>query len=119
MPWERFKREIEPIVKSAPQGNQQILYYRLNTVNALKPDFRAIGSGGFHGYIIHGFTVNRLYVLESMYYGNATYVLGESWEEISKKTKAEILNEKLQKARIIHRVGWKKKIEEIIKGGEN
>lgn len=117
MPWERFKKEVEPIVKSAPEGNQQMLYYRLKTVNALRPDFRAIGSGGFHGYVIHGFVKIRLYVLESMYYGNATYVLDESWEEISKKTKAEILNEKLQKARVIHRVGWKKKIEEIIKGG--
>lgn len=118
MPWERFKKEVDPIVKSAPKGNQQILYYRLKTVNALKPDFRAIGSGGFHGYIVHGFTKNKLFVLESMYYGNATYVLGETWEEISKKTKAEILNEKLQKARVIHRVGWRKKIEEIIKGGD-
>lgn len=115
MPWERLEKEIEPIVKNAPEGNHKILYYRLKTVNALRPDFRAIGKGGFHGYIIHGFTKNKLYVLESMHYGNATYVLGESWEEISKKTKAEILNEKLQKDRIIHRVGWKKKVEEIIK----
>lgn len=119
MPWERFKKEVEPIVKNAPEGNQPVLYYRLKTVNDLKPDFRAIGIGGFHGYIVHGFTKYNIYVLESMYYGNATYVFGETWEELSKKTKAEILNERLQKARVIHRGGWKNKVEAIIKGGEN
>ncbi len=118
MPWEKLKKEVDPIVKSAPKGNQAVLYYRLKTINSLKPDFRAIGSGGFHGYIVHGFTENNIYVLESMYYGNATYIFGESWEELSKMTKAQILNEKLQKARVIHRGGWRKKVEEIIKGGE-
>lgn len=118
MPWEQFKKEVDPIVRSAPKGNQPILYYRLKTVNEFKPDFRAIGSGGFHGYIVHGFTKDNVYILESMYYGNATYVLGETWEEISKKTKAEILNEKLQKARVIHRLGWKRRIKQIIEGGE-
>lgn len=114
MPWEKFKKEIDPIVKSAPKGNQEVLYYRLETVNALKPDFRAIGNGGFHGYIIHGFTKNNIYVLESMYYGNATYVFDGAWQELSQKTKAEILRESLQKARVIHREGWKEKVMEII-----
>jgi hypothetical protein len=118
MPWESLKKEVDPIVKSAPKGNQEVLYYRLKTINALKPDFRAVGSGGFHGYIVHGFTKNNIYVLESMYYGNATYIFGETWEELSKMTKAEILNEKLQKARVIHRGGWRKKVEEIIGGGD-
>lgn len=117
MPWEQLKDHVEPIVKSAPEGNQRILFYRIKTVNALKPDFRAVGHGGFHGYIVHGFTPKNLYVLESMYYGNATYVFGETWEELSQKTKAEILNEKLQKARVIHRGGWKRAIEDIVQKG--
>ncbi len=91
----------------------------METVNALKPDFRAIGNGGFHGYIVHGFTKNKTYILESMYYGNATYVFDGAWEELSQRTKAEILRESLQKVRVIHRKGWKKRVEEIIKGGEN
>lgn len=114
IPWEKLKKEIEPIVKSAPKGNQKVLYYRLETVNALKPDFRAIGNGGFHGYIIHGFTKNSIYILESMHYGNATYVFDEAWEELSQRTKAEILKESLQKARVIHREGWKEKVKNLL-----
>jgi hypothetical protein len=119
MPWEQLREVVEPIIKRTPKDIQPVLYYRLQTVNELLPDFRAIGVAGFHGYIVHGFTKKNIYVLESMYYGNATYVFGETWEELSKKTKGEVLRESLQNARIIHREGWKKKVEEIIKGGES
>lgn len=114
MPWLQFKKRIEPLIKHAPKGNQPILEYRLETINSYKPDFRAIGRGGFHGYIIHGFSGRNLFVLESLYYGNATYVFGEKWEELSKRTKAEILNEKLQKDRIIHSEGWQDKVTELM-----
>ncbi len=119
MPWAQFKEEIDPIVKNAPEGNRKVLYYRLETVNSLKPDFRAIGTGGFHGYIVHGFTKKKIYVLESMYYGNATYLFDEDWEKLSQMTKAQILNESLQKARVVHREYWEEKVKEIIdKGGD-
>jgi len=113
IPWEHFKKEIDPIVKSAPEGNQKVLYYRLEVVNSLKPDFRAIGSGGFHGYIVHGFTKDKIYLLESVYYGNATYVFDKNWEILSQLTKAQILSNDFQEARIIHRQGWKKKVSEL------
>lgn len=114
MPWEQAKKYYDPIVQKAPDGNRTVLYHRLETVNKLRPDFRATGSGGFHGYIIHGFTDKKIYVLESIYYGNATYIFGEEWEELSKKTKAEILNEKLQQDRFIHREGWENKIKKLM-----
>lgn len=115
MPWQQFKKHLDPLIKRAPKGNQPVLEYRLEAINGYKPDFRAIGRGGFHGYIIHGFSDRNLFVLESIYYGNATYVFGEKWEELSKRTKAEILNEKLQKDRIIHSEGWKDKITNLMK----
>jgi len=118
MPWDKLKIHIEPIINQAPKGNRPIIEYRLETINKMSPDFIVLGHGGFHGYLIHAFSKKNLFVLESMLYGNATYVFEESWEELSKKTKAEILRESLQKARIIHREGWKKKVEEIIKGGD-
>jgi len=110
MPWEQFKKTIEPLLKEAPKGNRPVLEYRLGIINKMEPDFRAVGRGGFHGYIIHGFTDKKLFILESMYYGNATYVFDDAWEELSKKTKAEILTEKLQKDRIVHLQGWEQKI---------
>lgn len=115
MPWEKLKKHIEPILSKVPKGNQPVVKYRLETINKMKPDFTAVGRGGFRGYIIHGFSDKSIYVLESMYYGNATYVFDQRWEQLSKKTKAEILNYQLQKDRVIHRLGWTKRITEIIK----
>ncbi len=116
MPWDQMKRRLEPIIRKAPAGNQKIIYHRLEVVNGFKPDFVAVGRGGFHGYIIHGFSAKEVFVLESAYYGNATYIFGEKWEELSKMTKAEILRESLQKDRIIHRVGWDDKVKEAVNG---
>jgi hypothetical protein len=39
--------------------------------------------------------------LESVKYGNATYVFGKNWDTCSKMTKNEMLDNRLQKARII------------------
>ena len=69
---------------------------------------------GFNGYVIMGFTKKNLYLLESAYYGNATYIFDEDWRDLSKMTKAKILNENLQKDRIIHREGWEENIKELL-----
>ncbi len=91
-----------------------MIEHRLEAINKYNPDFAAVGEAGFHGYIILGFKEKNLYTLESLYYGNATYVFGENWEELSKMTKAQVLNESLQKDRIIHREGWDNQIAKIL-----
>lgn len=113
-PWPELHGELNPIIKHAPKGNQFVIEHRLETINKYKPDFAAIGEGGFHGYVILGFTDKNLYTLESLYYGNATYVFGEQWEELSKMTKAQILNDNLQKDRIIHRESWEDQISKVL-----
>jgi len=115
MPWIKFKEEVKSLVNSAPKGKQAVIRYRLEKINKYKPDFAAIGEGGFRGYIILGFNQRNIYTLESLYYGNATYIFGEKWEELSKKTKAEILNQNLQADRIIHRKGWDNRIDKLLK----
>lgn len=111
-PWPQLKKEIEPIINNAPKGNRPVIEYRLETINKYSPDFAAVGKGGFRGYVVLGFTKKNLYTLESLYYGNATYILDERWEELSKRTKAEILNEKLQTDRIVHMKNWTGRIKE-------
>lgn len=114
MPWSQLRKAIDPFIQKAPKGNQPVIQYRLETINRYKPDFQAVGHGGFSGYVILGFKDKNLYTLESIYYGNATYIFDENWEELSKKTKAEILNEKLQTARLIHREGWDINISNLL-----
>jgi hypothetical protein len=113
-PWSHLKSQVEELIRYAPAGNQRSIENRLETVNKYKPDCVRIGRAGFRGYIIFEFSHRNLFVLESIYYGNATYILGTQWEELSGLTKAEILNEQRHQARIIHRDGWDSKIRNIL-----
>ena len=83
-------------------------------INSFHPDFRAYGMSGFRGYVIFGFKKRNIYVLESVYTNNATYVFGQDWKMLSKLSKAEILNGKLQEARLIHNDNWKHDINELL-----
>lgn len=113
MPWEQLRKEIEPLVSSTPKGKHPFIEHRLKIINEFDPDFTAVGTAGFRGYIILGFKDRDIYVCESLFYGNATYIFNERWEELTKKTKAEILNKDLQEDRIIHRVeSWERRIKE-------
>lgn len=106
MPWPSFLDQVKKIVEKAPEGSKPVIVNRLEHIYAYKPDFKAVGTAGFSGYMIFGFEKLGIYVCESIFYGNATYVFDKNWEALSKLTKAQILNAKLQKNRIIHRQGW-------------
>lgn len=113
-PWERTKQLIKPILDMAKEGNRPVLSNRYAEISKYKPDFVAIGKAGFSGYLIFGFKKRNLYVCESAFYGNATYIFESDWEELSKLSKAEILNQERQKDRVIHRVGWERKIKDLL-----
>lgn len=114
-PYPTLKKELAPLLERISEGKQAFTEHRLETINDHKPDFAAVGMGGFRGYVVLGFTSRNLFVLESLYYGNATYVFGERWEELSKKTKAEILNQNLQKTRFVHHADWAKDIRGLFR----
>lgn len=106
-PWESALPALERVVERASAGNQGVLRARLSAVGAKKPDFVAIGMGGFEGYTVFGFVQQKLCVLECPQVNNATYVLPmESWERVSQMTKAEILHAGAHTARIVHTRSW-------------
>lgn len=109
-PWKKVKKEVSPLIERASEKNQVVIRYRLEKITEYEPEFTAVGQAGFLGYLIFGFPQKNLYVLESLYTGNATYVFEEDWEQLSKLTKAEIIQGNLQRDRIIHRDGWDGKI---------
>ena len=113
-PWSKIRSAIKPIIKNAKRGNASVISHRLETINGHGPNFHAVGTAGFNGYIVMGFTENNLYLFESIFHGNATYVFGNDWKRLSKMTKAQILNKKLQKDRVIHREHWEVKIGELL-----
>lgn len=115
-PWSTLRGEVEPILEGAPEGNRKVIQYRFETLNGYDPEFAAIGQAGFKGYLVFGFPQKNLYVLESAYTGNATYVFNERWEDLSKRTKAEIIDENLHTARLVHRRGWRSRVRRLLDG---
>lgn len=105
-PWKKVQGQLKPIIDKEKEQKQILIRHRLELITKYDPEFVAVGRAGFSGYLIFGFPRKNLYVLESLYYGNATYVFEENWETLSKLTKAEILTGNFQKDRIIHRVQW-------------
>lgn len=115
MPWASLSRALDPIVQRQPDGNQPVIRHRLQAVNAHKPEFVAVGQGGFDGYVIFAFPDLNMYILECVHYGNATYVFNDDWERLSQMTKAEILDNSLQQDRLIHRENWRQHLDALFR----
>jgi hypothetical protein len=113
-PWEKIESHLDPIIQKCGQGKKGAIKNRVEKINAAKPDFHAVGQSGFYGYVIFGFVKRNIYICESLHYGNATYIFKEDWETLSQKTKADILNNRLQKDRIIHQNGWEGHINKYL-----
>ena len=79
-----------------------------------KPDIEYQGTAGYSGYIAFAFSSKNIYVLDSILYGNATYIFGGNWEEISQLTQKQIIDDNLYKYRIIHDKKWKTEIGNIL-----
>ncbi len=114
-PWSTAQPLVEAMVQRMALGNQPVLRARLEAVGSKGPDFIAVGRGGFDGYTAFGFEGKRLCVLECPYVNNATFVLPlNSWEAISRLTKAEILEAKFHEARLVHNRGWFASLDELL-----
>ena len=98
-----------------PRNNKTETVYRHTdeVIRRYNPSECVIGNGGFTGYIAFVFPDRNITIMEHYRLGNATYVFDMSWEELSKKTKAEIMGEDLAIARIIHTKGWTHSMNEL------
>jgi hypothetical protein len=114
-PWEKAKEVVKNYTQNLSANKTAIIKNRLITITNHEPDFIAIGSAGFDGYWVLGFSKKNLYLLESLRFGNATYVLNQDWQAISQMTKAEIIAGELCEARIIHKEGWTVNINNLLK----
>lgn len=114
-PWSRIKPLVSNLIGKAPAGNRPIITARLESIGSYEPEFVAVGTAGFHGYLVFGFPKRNLFVLESVNLGNATYVFDKDWQSLSKLTKAQILDGNLQKARIVHLVSWFGQIRDLLR----
>ena len=109
-PFERVKQELRPVLDRIKKGKRSFVDKRLERLNGFKPAYTVIGQNGFSGYVVMAYPDRNLYVLESLLYGNATYALSEDWQSVSQLSKAEILNNRLHKCRVVHHANWFAKV---------
>lgn len=114
-PWSDLKPRIRPAIERLSDTAKPVIEHRLEVVSRYPHEFVAIGNAGFAGYVVFGFPALGIYVLECVHDGNATYVFGQDWEELSQLTKADILSERLQLHRIIHAQNWRLRLSDIMR----
>lgn len=113
-PW----RKLNQLTGGIQDDNElvgKLQYHRFDTIIRHKPDLLYYGTGGFHGYLVFIFKKKNLAVMENLIYGNATYVFENDWTEMSKKTKAEILEGHHAKYRILHNRKWVSTINNLLR----
>lgn len=89
---------------------------RYSYLDKLKPIAFINGTSGFMRYFGAKFAED-LVVFENMNYGNAIYVMYENWEELSKRSRTELLSsDSLKFDRVIHDNNWKKKLKALVEG---
>ena len=87
---------------------------RLNYVERYNTTISVEGINGFKGY--YAYLFENYCVLESAFYGNATYIIPkDNLEELSQKTKRELFDKKKVVAKIDHTEKWKQKVADAFK----
>ena len=113
-PWEKVKEATRQRLQRETNNRKAVIENNLEVISSFTPDFVAVGQGGFNDYIVFGFPNKNLYILESIKSGNATYVFNSNWEQLSRLTKAEILNNNLHQSRVFHTPSWKEDMNRIL-----
>jgi hypothetical protein len=91
------------------------LQERFEVLMSLNPMSTVVGKSGLARYFGAKFA-DDLVAFDNLEYGNAIYVLGENWEELSQLTRIDLRSEIRSGfiARIEHRVGWDERLRSII-----
>ncbi len=115
-PFERAKKELNQFLSQVDEKVRPVVESRIRSVTQYRPDFVAVGVGGFREYVVFGFQSKNIYVLESPTLGNATYVFKNNWADVSALSKKEILDGALHEARLIHNHRWTGALRQAVDG---
>lgn len=111
---------IKNFIHNNPQNDtpqqQQELIERFEFLNNCHPIAVVEGTSGFQRYIGYQFN-DDLMVFENLRYGNAIYVMFNSWRELSQRSRLDLLSGKCGSdfERIEHRKNWKQNLKYCLK----
>ncbi|QHS55556.1 hypothetical protein GWR56_08375 [Mucilaginibacter sp. 14171R-50] len=113
-PWATLQPRIQMVINNTPINTRQAIQDRFEFLSSYTPNFVATGRAGFKGYFVFGYPKHDFYILESIFEGNATYVLGQDWNVVAQLSKGEILDNQLHQYRFLHNDAWQKNINDIM-----
>lgn len=109
--------------RNPSQEERDVAGERHEFFSSLKPQRLVFGRSGLRRYF-GALLEDDLVVFENIQYGNAVYILFEKWEDLSRKSRLELLTGKYEEdfVRVPHVAGWKGKVRSVVtekRGGES
>ena len=120
--WEIFPPgTVDEVIQGVLSGKKPItkkdettMRERVEILLELEPEAIIAGADGFLRYFGAKFG-DDFVAFENVHYGNALYLMYESWEELSKKSRTELLaGNRDSFDRIEHRDGWERVLSETV-----
>ena len=95
---------------------EAIMRERITTMHRLHPEHYVTGTDGFLRYFGAMFG-DDFVVFENIRYGNALYIMYDGWEQLSQKSRIELLaGDRESYDRIEHRDGWVEQLKGRVEG---
>ncbi|MEQ8784216.1 MAG: hypothetical protein RIE06_31500 [Roseibium album] len=113
--FDRFLAKAKSNILDNDPKTNRIIEERVNEFRRLSPDRYILGKGGFNRYI-GAVLPNGVVSFENIRYGNALYVLYEDWEEVSQRSRRELLQgTNANYERIPHAEGWVERFRKAVR----
>lgn len=113
-PGERdIKNALSQRLSKSNNKHKEVVLDRAKVIEELKPQkfiYSTDLSNDYYGALFK----DNLVVFENIKYGNATYILYDDWEDISKLSRSEILNTRDDFDRVLHNSNWQKSLADIL-----
>lgn len=112
---------VDEVVRKMLQGKKRVTPEQESTIKErvaqmaqLKPEAYITGNDGFLRYFGAKFG-DDFVAFENVRYGNAIYVMYENWQELSKKSRVDLLNGPEESfERILHKDGWRERLKFLV-----
>ena len=103
---DRFLAKVKAGLGKADSEGNKVIEERVAEFRRLSPVQYILGKGGFNRYV-GAVLPHDIVVFENVRYGNALYVLYENWEDVSQRSRADLLRgTSADYERIPHVGGW-------------
>lgn len=114
---DHFLSKAKSALRRADSEADRVIDERVAEFRRLSPERYILGKGGFNRYI-GAVLPHNVVVFENIRYGNALYVLYEDWEDVSQRSRTDLLRgNSSDYERIPHAEGWAERFHNAVRQG--